>query len=216
MDYRLAPFEVKVASTGARVIEGYCACWTAPDGGPDRVGDIIDQKAFTRSLASKDVRSISVLVGHDLSRLPVGVPQEIRPDNRGLFCSTKVAPTTDGDNLLELARFLKANGQTLGMSIGYTTLNSKYGTVEGKSVRILTECDLVEYSFAPASAIANPGALVSDVKTRRISPANVRAMVEAGRLSIAEAREIVEQARRDLGREQLDAYARIFDRAAYR
>ncbi len=153
-------FEIKSVSPD-RVIEG----WAAVADNIDRVDDIIDPAAFTKTLSEKPPAQIGVFIGHDMSGLPMGVPLDVRFDGKGLYTKTLIKPTPAGDELLATARFLQDHGQPLGMSIGYKTRDAKYERREGKTVRRLLDIDLIEYSYAANQAIANPEALVSAVKT---------------------------------------------------
>jgi HK97 family phage prohead protease len=154
--------ETKTVNASQRIIEGYAATWH----GPDRVGDIIDQKAFTRTLREKKASDIAVFIGHNSTALPVGICLEAKPDDYGLWTKTLVAPTPAGDNLLGTAKFFHDQGQKLGLSIGYNTRDYRYDKLEGKTVRRLLDVDLGEYSFAAPMVVANPMALSTAVKSR--------------------------------------------------
>jgi phage head maturation protease len=107
---------------------------------------------------------VAVFIGHDTSALPVGIPISIEATPQGLKTETKIFDGPAGDNLLAVAKGLRAAGQTLGLSIGYRVTDSTPERVNGKLVRKLTGIDLVEYSFAARQSIANPRALVTGVK----------------------------------------------------
>lgn len=153
--------EIKTVDTTERTIEGYAAIAHTVD----RVNDIIDQKAFNR-VQGKDPAQVAVFVGHDMSRLPVGIPVEIRYDGIGLYTKTKVFNTSAGDDLLTVAAELKAHGMTLGQSIGYKVMpgGAQLERIEGKTIRRLTDLDIKEYSYAHPTTIAHPDALVTNVK----------------------------------------------------
>jgi len=158
----LTSMEVKEVDPQQRTIEGYAATF----GNLDLNGDVIDQKAFTKTLAEKSPSDIAVFVGHNSSMLPVGIPVEMRTDTKGLWTKTRIFKTQAGDDLLQTARELQAAGQPLGMSIGFQTRDSKWQTKDGKTFRLLTDADLMEYSYAAKQVIASPPALVTAVKTR--------------------------------------------------
>lgn len=92
------------------------------------------------------------------------MPLEIAPDEHGLFTRVKVFDGPAGDNLLAVAKGLKAAGQTLGLSIGYRVRDARMERTAGKSVRVLTDIDLIEFSYAARQTVANPEALMTDVK----------------------------------------------------
>lgn len=150
-------FEIKQVEQ--RVISGHAAAWAL-----DRVGDVIDHGAFRKTLSEKRPSDVAVFVGHKADELPVGVPIRIEPDEHGLFTQVKVFDGPAGDNLLAVAKGLQAAGQTLGLSIGYRVRGSKLERIAGKSVRRLTDIDLIEFSYAARQTVANPAALMTDVK----------------------------------------------------
>jgi HK97 family phage prohead protease len=159
LDHFAAQLEIKQVSE-QRIITGFAAA-----GGLDRVGDIIDMStAFRKTLSEKSPSDVAVFIGHDTSALPVGIPISIEATPQGLKTETKIFDGPAGDNLLAVAKGLRAAGQTLGLSIGYRVTDSTPERVNGKLVRKLTGIDLVEYSFAARQSIANPRALVTGVK----------------------------------------------------
>lgn len=159
--------DIKAVSAEERRITGYAAVFR----NTDRVGDIIDPKAFARCLAEKTPAEIAVFVGHKTDEIPVGVPVSITADDIGLLTVTEVVDGPVGDHLLAAARQQMAHGSRLGMSIGYYirdyTMEQGAG---GVPVRRLTDIDLVEYSYAARQTIANPEALVVGVKTAEEAP----------------------------------------------
>jgi HK97 family phage prohead protease len=154
LDRLAASFEVKAVDQGQRLIEGYAAAWAL-----DRVGDVIDVKAFDRTLREKAPADVAVFVGHQHDALPVGEALELRPDGHGLLTKTRVLEGPQGDQLLAAAR-----RSLLGLSIGYRVRASQPDKVDGKMVRRLLDVDLIEYSFAAKATIANPAARVTAVK----------------------------------------------------
>jgi phage head maturation protease len=152
--------QLEIKSVDQRIITGFAAA-----GGLDRVGDVIDMSvAFRKTLSQKPPSDVAVFIGHDTSALPVGIPISIEATPQGLKTETRVFEGPAGDNLLAVARGLHAAGQALGLSIGYRVTDSRPDRVNGKSVRLLTGIDLVEYSFAARQSIANPRALTTGVK----------------------------------------------------
>lgn len=152
--------QLEIKSVEQRLITGFAAA-----GGLDRVGDVIDMSvAFRKTLTQKRPSDVAVFVGHDMSSLPVGIPVEIEATPDGLKTVTRVFDGPAGDNLLAVAKGLQAAGQCLGMSIGYHVTDSRPDRLDGKSVRVLTGVDLIEFSYAARQAIANPRALVTGIK----------------------------------------------------
>lgn len=161
MDRLGGAFKIKTVDFGSRVIAG----WAAYHGNLDRVADIIEPAASVKAVARlKAPSDVGVFIGHDLGRLPVGVPVKIEAHPEGLYTETKIFEGPTGDDLLGAARGLREHGQSLGMSIGYRVHDARPDRVGGKSIRRLTDYSLHEYSFAASQAIANPAALVTGVK----------------------------------------------------
>jgi len=151
-------FAVKTFSTQRREIEGHAAAWSL-----DQVGDIIEPGAFSRTLRERGAGSIEVYVGHDYSRLPIGLVVEAYEDAKGLFTRTKVFETTAGSDLLATTKAMMAAGRPLSMSIGYRTRKSRPDRLpDGSPVRRVLDVDLVEVSFTAMPA--NVDAMVSGLK----------------------------------------------------
>jgi HK97 family phage prohead protease len=166
MEYLSADLEIKTLDVPRRIISGYACVHNTVD----RVHDVIDPTASAKAVARLgNPADIAVFVGHDTKSLPVGIPQVIEATPQGLYTETYILKGRDGDNLLATAKDLLDHGQSLGMSIGFKTRDSRYepAGAAGKKVRRLLDYELKEYSFAAAQAIAHPEALVASVKTKR-------------------------------------------------
>jgi HK97 family phage prohead protease len=150
-------FELKAVS--GRTIEGYAAAWAR-----DRVNDIIDPKAFNRTIQANP--DVAIFVGHDSTKLPVGEPIEMRADSHGLFTRSLIYDTPDGNALLEVAKARLSKGKTLGMSIGFRTVKDHWDAKQ--KARILEDVDLIEYSFLASPGLAaNPQAVALGVKAKK-------------------------------------------------
>lgn len=115
-------------------ISGYASVFGAPDQG----GDVVQPGAYAASLAGG--RGVKMLWQHDPAQ-PIGVWEEIREDDRGLWVSGRI--------LTEVARgreaaALIAAGALDGLSIGFRTKRAEKGP-EGR--RLLTEVELWEVSL---------------------------------------------------------------------
>ena len=133
----------------ARTFEGYASTWDK-----DLVGDIIMPGAFTKSINEAfPAKRIKVLWNHGE---PIGMPIEMREDERGLFVKGKISKTARGDEVLELMR----DSVVDTMSIGFTIPAGK-SELSG-DVRIIREVRLME--FSPVTFAANPMAAITDVK----------------------------------------------------
>lgn len=150
---------LKAVDPSGRTLEGYAAVF----GNLDRTGDIIDRKAFDRTL--RDNPDVQVFIGHRADTLPVGEAFDVSADGTGLFTRVKIYDTPDGDALLEVARQRLARGKSLGMSIGYRTVRDRFDPKT--KARHLLDVDLVEFSYLASPALAaNPRAMVTAMKSR--------------------------------------------------
>lgn len=128
------------------VFEGYAATFDK-----DLGGDILRKGAFKKSLSKRTPR---LLYQHN-STQPIGVIDEVKEDNVGLFVKGRMPKTnTDVQNIASL---IKA-GAIDSFSIGFITLESEF---EGE-IRILKEVDLYEVSFVTFPM--NPKAMLVDMK----------------------------------------------------
>lgn len=201
-------FEVKAVDGEQRIVEGYASAF----GNVDRVGDVIDSTAFDRTLREKPPGDVGVFIGHQHADLPIGQALEIRPDAKGLFTRTLVLDGPQGDQLLAAAR-----KGLLGMSIGYTARAARPDQVQGKTVRRLTDIDLVEYSFAAKATIANPQAVITGVKhaDEDVDLGAAQKVFDDAGLLIAEARDpVFAQGRRAL--REVDAFIAAEEKRARR
>ena len=119
-------------------ISGYASLFGAADKG----GDVVQNGAYGASLArlAKVRHAIKLLWQHDPTR-PIGVWDEVREDNRGLFVRGRL--------LLEVqaareAHVLLQAGAIDGLSIGFRTVRSEK-TPSGR--RLLHEIELWEVSL---------------------------------------------------------------------
>lgn len=162
--------ELKQVDTTQRLITG----WAAVASNTDRGLDVIEPKAL-QDAARGDPAKLGVFIGHNMAALPVGICTAMSFDGKGLVTTTKVFPTTAGDDLLATAKSLMAAGQALGLSIGYRVPpgGAAYDRRDGKTVRLLKQLDIVEFSFAASQSIMNPEALVTGVKATDASKAAV-------------------------------------------
>lgn len=164
LSYFGADLELKTVDVGQRIISGYAAAHN----NIDRVRDIIDPAASVKTVRRLGKPAdVAVFIGHDSTALPVGIPQKIEATPTGLYTETYILRGAAGDNLLAVAKDLQDHGESLGMSIGYRTMDSRPDRVQGKMVRRILDYDLKEYSYGASQVIANPAALVHAVKTRR-------------------------------------------------
>ncbi len=133
----------------------------------DRVGDVIEPKAFRRSLRSFLKNNPQVFYMHDWY-LSVGQITRAEIRDNGLYVEGYVQPATDDEGeplnggLGEFVRMVRGQvkrGQLRTLSIGFRLLESKPGkakdpiTGKERDVRVITNLELLEISLVtlPAS-----------------------------------------------------------------
>ena len=147
----VASFELKGLSEDG-TFEGYGSVF----GVRDSFGAIVEKGAFKRSL--KEDPTPALLWQHNTDE-PIGVYQEIREDNTGLFVKgkfTRGVPKADAAHLLLRERALN------GLSIGFRVNPGGAEFDEETGERTLTDVKLFEVSLVTFPA--NESALITDVR----------------------------------------------------
>lgn len=146
-------FDAKASPEG--VVEGYGSVFNVEDS----VKDIVAPGAFKASIES---RRPKMLWQHDPER-PIGVWDEVREDDRGLYVKGRLALKTSQG--AEVYALLQA-GAIDGLSIGYRPVQSE---PDGQGRRILKAIDLWEVSIVtfPANAHATIDAVKAAEMTER-------------------------------------------------
>ena len=166
ISYKSAQFELKREPDQDGVFEGYASVFGIVDQGMD----VVERGAFTKSLGSG--RKVKMLWQHDQSQ-PIGVWDEIREDERGLYVKGRVLKEVQKGR--EAQALMKA-GAMDSMSIGYRTIEAMQ---EGNgSVRKLMEVDLFEVSLVTFPML--PEAMVTDVKSIKSEREFERFLRDAG------------------------------------
>lgn len=140
---RASPHE----SGGALVIEGYASLW----GVADLNGDVVAKGAFNGTVAAAGARGVRMLHQHE-SRSVVGVWDEIREDDRGLWMRGRIM---DWSAEARFAQALSRAGALDGLSIGFRSQRARR---EGR-LRVLVEVELWEVSLVTFPML--PGARFS-------------------------------------------------------
>lgn len=135
--------EVKDVDTTGRRIVLYAADFNSLDS----YQDIIKPGAFTKTI-SENFGRIKHLMYHETDK-PVGVPESLVEDSKGLLVTSKISDTQLGRDLLTLV----ADGVLTENSIGYHAV--KYFLDEEKNIRTLQEIKLYEYSTVTWGANEN-------------------------------------------------------------
>ena len=145
----LKTFELKDVATEERTFTGYAAAY----GNEDSDGDIIEMGAFADSIKSSRDK-IKILWQHK-SAEPIGVPVEMREDEKGLWVKGKISKTARGDEALELMR----DGVVSAMSVGFIINEADY---DEKGQRHIKSGRLMEFSLVTFPA--NDQAVIQSVK----------------------------------------------------
>jgi HK97 family phage prohead protease len=144
---------LSVKSEGTHLyLEGYAAVY----GNVDSYKDIIQVGAFDAFLATEDVKRVKFCLNHNLNDV-IGVVEELKSDERGLYFRAKLSNTTLGKDVAELIQ----DGALSEFSIGYKTEDSIY---KDDGVRVLTKLYL--YEFSVVSRAANPKAVLTDTERK--------------------------------------------------
>lgn len=152
ISYKALPLSLKREPGQDGVFEGYASVFGVVDQGMD----VVERGAFAKTLGT---RKVKMLWQHDTSQ-PIGVWDEIRENERGLFVKGRLLPEVEKGR--EAMALLKA-GAIDSMSIGYRTMEAEAWTANGRGVRKLTEIDLFEISLVTFPML--PDAKVTDVKS---------------------------------------------------
>ena len=155
--------EIKVEQKDTNLyIEGYGAYF----GNVDSYGDVIKAGAFAPFLASEDAQRVKLCWQHNYDDV-IGVIEEMREDDRGLWFRAKISNTTLGKD----AATLIEDGALNEFSIGYGTKAAEYPSEEETRAsgvqRILTDIYLYEISLV--SRAANPKATLEGAERKQES-----------------------------------------------
>lgn len=145
---------------GDRSFSGYGSTF----GNVDRVGDIVEKGAFTKSLEQHQSGGTmpAMLLHHDMHR-PIGVWTKMEEDQYGLAVEGKL---TKGVRDADEAYALLKDGALHSMSIGYRVLKEEY--VKSTGINHLHEIALHELSLVTIPA--NAAAIVGGVKNEDGTP----------------------------------------------
>ncbi|MBS1303595.1 HK97 family phage prohead protease [Loktanella sp. SALINAS62] len=138
LEHKFCPPQTRLVVANGSEIAGYASLFDRVDQGGDRVS----HGAYAASLAKVAASGgrIKMLWQHDPMQ-PIGVWDEIREDDRGLFVKGRIL--TDVARGKEAAALVEA-GAIDGLSIGYRTVKAAKSADRG---RTLTELDLWEVSL---------------------------------------------------------------------
>lgn len=150
MEFKAVTLKESSVDMDARTFEGYAATWDL-----DQVADVIHPGAFSKSIREAfPAKRIKVLWQH---RDPIGIPIEMREDEKGLWVKGRISKTALGDEALELMRDEVVDRMSIGFSIP-----AGKAEMDGDGIRHIKEVKLME--FSPVTFPANEAAVITGVK----------------------------------------------------
>lgn len=188
----LLDYEIDRSGDGRTVI-AYAAAFTNPYEVRDHEGHYDEQihpAAFNKVLArSGSINNVQVHFNHGLTlwgtpsdrySMPLGTPEEIKPDGRGLLTRTRYAKTELGDEVLELWR----SGAIRGQSFRGATYQSRTVTGMGPNGRpVIERLQLGLREYGPTPNPANVDAGMVAIRSQLLA--------EVGEMTPEERRELV-------------------------
>jgi len=139
--------------------EGYASVFENRDLG----NDIIKRGAFTKSVRKRKAKGVKMLYQHK-SDMPIGVFDEIKEDDHGLYVKGRLAlKTTAGRDAYELLKM----GALDAMSIGFRANQKEISYDKRTKARQIGEVDLLEVSLVTFPM--NPQAQIRSVKGEDLS-----------------------------------------------
>lgn len=170
----LKTFELKDVATEERTFTGYAAAYNNEDSD----GDVIEMGAFADSIKGNRDK-IKILWQHK-SAEPIGVPVEMREDEKGLWVKGKISKTARGDEALELMR----DGVVSAMSVGFIINEADY---DENGLRHIKSGRLMEFSLVTFPA--NDQAVIQSVK--EVNEREIERVLREAGVSRAMAKSIV-------------------------
>ncbi len=177
LEHKFARFGDGLSVTEDSVIAGYASLF----GEVDQGGDIVQKGAYVASIAALSTKRqrVKMLWQHDPAQ-PIGVWDEVREDDRGLWVKGRLLDSTQKGR--EAAALIAA-GAIDGLSIGYRTTKA---SKNDKGQRLLTELELWEVSLVtfpmlPSARVAAKG----DSPDAEIALRELAATLECARLELA-------------------------------
>jgi len=153
-------YEVKQTPNGSQgTVEGYAAVFN----NIDRVGDVIVQGAFKRTI--EEQKGKFPILSHHNQQKQIGWNIEAKEDENGLFVVGKfdIQHNTMAMEHFSLIQMAKEVGAKAGLSIGFTIEEANLDAVGDQEVLKIREVRLFEYS--PVTFPANPMATATDAKS---------------------------------------------------
>lgn len=154
-EFKFAPI---TTDSPAMSFDGYGAVFD----NVDYYDDVIAPGAFAKTIADYRAsgRYPAMQWNHDLFAMPIGIWTDMEEDETGLKVSGHFLDTLAGRDAYTIAKA----GAVSGLSIGYYATAFEIQKREGKTVRLITEVDLIEISLVTFPA--NDLARINDVKSK--------------------------------------------------
>lgn len=191
--------DLVVRSEGdGRTVEAYAAVFGQATEITDHFGhyfEVIDRTAFDVTL--KRGSKVGVLFNHGLDiygnpsdrfSMPIGTPESIRADARGLHTVTRIANTPLGDEVLELIRSDAIDGMSFS---GKPLRSKKVAAARGEDLPTVVRQELALREYGPAVFRAYEGARVLALRSDqladhvdRLSPDQLAELIEVLRTRV--------------------------------
>jgi len=135
---------IKSIDADKRLVCGYYASFNTVDSD----GDVFQPGCFAKTIVENRAR-IKHLLQHDI-QLPIGVPQTLVEDDKGLYFETYISDTTLGNETLQLY----IDGVYTEHSVGFETINQK-ADADGLYPPIVSQYN---------SSVERPANIITEVK----------------------------------------------------
>lgn len=142
-------------SLSGRTIHGLAIPYGVETTIHERHGEYVEEfapGAFSRSIRERQ-HKIRLFVGHDRTRLAIGVATELTETSRGLEVAFHVPDTTAGNDALNAVR----SDLVDGFSIGFVPVRNRENSRANKVIRVeasLREVSLTDSPAYPTAAVA--------------------------------------------------------------
>lgn len=170
--------DISIQRSGdGRTVEAYAAMFDSPYEVRDQFGnymEVIDRAAFDRTLRTGARKAAVCLFNHGMTMLgtpsdaysvPIGVPLEIRADNRGLYTLTRYNMGEDVDRILEAIRNGAIRSQSFRGRIYRSTPDRVPLGRSGGQLPTVTRLELGLTDYGPTPVPVNAGAEILAVRS---------------------------------------------------
>lgn len=120
---------------------------------PERT--LFREGAFARTISQRGGR-VKILFGHDMRKVPIGIPTELKESKDGLIVAASLNKSVEASNVAEMLRHLKSKDklEAAELSIGFDAINFEmFEDPETREIfRVVTEARLWEISVVAFGA----------------------------------------------------------------